>query len=236
MRVLERSVAYGAEMIRYTLSFTSRADMAITVHPDLCVSVAAPPGTAPDDVDDRVRHRAAWILRQLRRFEEYHPLPFPRRFVSGESHFYLGRQYRLRVQRGEEEVRLQRPFLIVRAAKTDDVVRIAELLRAWYRERAKEIFPQRVEHCLRSAPQLAKERPRLQIREMKKRWGSCSASGTITLNHELIKASSSCIDYVIVHELCHLVVPRHGQEFYQLLRLHMPDWERRRAQLNAWFR
>jgi len=227
-----RRVRFGNETISYGLTFSSRARLSISVHPDSRVSVVAPAGRSVEDVDARVRARAAWILAQRRRFERYQPLPVARRFITGESHRYLGRQYRLAVIRGEERVRLAGPYLHVALANPPDAAHVESLLYAWYRERALATFQRRVEALIRTVPSLGRGLLAIKVRRMTRRWGSCTKAGLITLNVELVKAPISCIDYVIVHELCHRLVMSHGPQFYRVLSRHMPDWERRRERLN----
>lgn len=230
--VQERTVACGSDIVRYRLSYAARETLQIRVRPDREVAVLAPIGRTPEEVDDKIRSRAGWIRQQLRDLDLYYPLPQPRRFVSGETHWFFGRQYRLRVVDGHDAVQPKRPFLIVATREPDNAPRTGELLEAWYRQQAAEAFPKRLRQCMRSARTLVDRAPRLQVRKMSRRWGSCSPSGTITLNVDLVKASSLCIDYVIMHELCHLKVMNHGAEFYTLLSRYMPDWEQRRRRLN----
>lgn len=230
-----RFVPFGQSSIRYQLFFSERQTLQLTVKPDLEVHAIAPVGTSPGSVDEKVRSRAPWILRQLREFALYHPLPQPRRYVSGESHSFLGRQYRLRVQPGPDAVELRRPFLVVASTSPESTSRTRELLERWYRRQAERVLREQMGKCLRLTRALRLEPPRLRIRRMRRRWGSCTPSGTITLNVDLVKASTACIDYVIVHELCHLREPTHGPEFYALLSRYLPDWRERRQQLNGGF-
>lgn len=228
-----REIQCGSKVVSYTLAFAPRERLSISVHPDLRVTAIAPLGRAAEEIDARVRARANWILKQRRRFERYHPLPQPKRFVSGETHWYLGRQYRLRVSAGEESVALRGAYFDVTVADRANTGRIKALLDRWYRTRAKVVFPYRLAQCVQATSALVHRAPVLRIQKMTRRWGSCTEAGTIILNLELIKAPISCIDYVIVHELCHLKVMSHGLEFYRTLSRYMPDWERRQDRLNA---
>jgi predicted metal-dependent hydrolase len=227
-----RTVSVGSDEIRYRLLYASRNTLQIRVHPDLEVTAVAPLGNLPEEIDATVRSRAPWIRRQQREFGTYQPLPQPRRFIGGETHRYLGRQYRLRLSKGEDGVRLQHPFLLVCTPAPTDSARVKELLGAWYRERAGEVFPERLAHCVRVLRPILATIPPLHIRTMTRRWGSCSRGGTITLNVELVQVPTPCVDYVIVHELCHLREPNHGAAYYDLLSLFRPDWRERRARLN----
>ena len=156
-----------------------------------------------------------------------------RRYVSGESHLYLGRQYRLKVTRGEHSnVRMLRGKLLVESEQPGNADITRELISAWYRSKALEKFPERLEICLKCFRDAEGVRPKaLIIRNLRLRWGSMSPSGRLMLNSRLIEAPIAAIDYVIMHELCHTRVPNHGKKFYDLLRRVMPDWQPRKDRL-----
>lgn len=230
-----QTVRYGTTTIEYALHFAERKTLAIEVHPDLQIAVIAPAGTSTAEVDQQVLRRAPWILKRLREFERYLPHRPPRQYVSGETHLYLGRQYRLKVVtqfEGAERVKLARGWLFVYTADRKDSNRIKQLVDAWYRRHAQRVFAERLEACFPRVEKLGVDYPALQVRRMKTRWGSCTAEGKILLNLELIQVSKRYIDYVIVHELCHLKEHHHGAEFYALLDRVLPDWRERRKRLN----
>jgi predicted metal-dependent hydrolase len=231
-----RTLRYGNTLIEYTLSFSARETLAIHVYPDLRVGVDAPLDSPLEQIEAKVRKRAAWILKQQRELTRYaFELP-PREYVSGEAYRYLGRQYRLKVlPLGglPERVRMDRGQIVVRVPDPGDRERVKTLLEAWYRKHAERVFAERLAEWLpRFAPHGLTSPPALVIRRMKSRWGSCTPEGKITLNLKLISAPRRCIDYILVHELCHLVHPNHSPAFYQLLTRLIPDWETRREQLN----
>ena len=223
---------YGGKNISVALSFRERKRLTISVHPDGTVTALAPIGRSVEAVEKHLYKRRSWIAKQLRYFRQYQPGPAKRYYVSGETWLYLGRQYRLRVNQSEEnEVKLQGGYINVDVPKPSDPVAVAKALDRWYRIRAGSVFRTRLNHCcngLLSSP----DGVELRIRKMKTRWGSCSKSGVITLNLELIKAPTRCIDYVITHELCHLKIHDHRPAFYRLLNRYMPDWEKQKARLN----
>ena len=228
------AVLWGRTRISYEYRFAERKTLAISVHPDLRVTVVAPSGTELESIRRKVRKRGAWIRKQWREFELYLPKQPPRRYVNGESHRYLGRQYRLRAEQGEEDrVKCLRGYLRVTTLDEPTPEQSKRLLARWYRDRAECIFGERLHVCWKRAAREGIPRPRLTIRRMSKRWGSCSPEGRITLNLELIKAPKDCIDYVIMHELCHLKEAHHGPRFWALLGRVMPDFEARKRQLNV---
>jgi predicted metal-dependent hydrolase len=110
--------------------------------------------------------------------------------------------------------------------------RIAQLIDRWYRRHARRVFEERLKACYPRVESMGIPYPDLAMRTMKSRWGSCSAAGRMTLNLKLIQVPRSMIDYVILHELCHLKEHNHSPAFYALLDRVLPDWRERRERLN----
>lgn len=228
-------VEYGRSCIEFLLRSSSRKTLAIHVHPDCSVEVVAPIGSPIEAVLAKVRKRGDWILTQLRRFDEYALALPPRKYRSGETHRYLGRQYRITVEsaQGKPGVTLEKGRFRIRAGEPSTQRQRKRILESWFKAKAREIFQARLEISLvRFHPQDRISVPQLKLLPMKKRWGSCSHNGTIILNPQLMAAPRECIDYVITHELCHLLEPRHSPRFFRLLKRAMPDWEKRREKLN----
>lgn len=225
------TLRYGDDTIRYEVRFLdSRRTLAIEVHPDSRVLVRAPLGCSEELIAERVQRRAAWISRQLAEFEGYRPRTPARQYIGGESHLYLGRQYRLRVLQADTSgVKLTRGRLIVSHPGAPDPGRVRALLHRWYLDRARQVFGEVLDASLvhfRHA-----QRPRLIVRSMQSRWGSLSPAGSMTLNSSLIRAPRPCIEYVVTHELCHLKYRDHDARFFRLLGRVMPDWEQRKRRL-----
>ncbi len=230
----EMSIQYGRKRIDYDLSYSARRTLAIDVNPDLSVVVTAPKHATDAAVEEKMQKRASWIVQQQRFFENYLPALPPRRYVSGESHRYLGRQYRLRVHEGSEEaVKMARGQINVYLTGTSKKTHIKTLVVGWFRQRAKVIFRDRFDEMAAKAHRHGIDADNFEIRRMKNRWGSCTKEGRILLNPDLIIAPKSCIEYVIIHELCHLKEHNHGPAFYRLLEKLMPDWKQRCDRLNA---
>ncbi len=224
----------GRERIPVELSFGERKRLTLSVHPDRSITAIAPVGRSVEEVMAHLNRRRTWIVRQRNHFEKYLPAPEPRRYVSGETHYYLGRQYRLKVRSADRTgVKLSGGYLHVWTPTPDKPKKSEAALSDWYRERAEAVFHARMERLLEAAPALKSESLRLRVRSMRKNWGTCSPSGTITLNTHLIKVPSHCIDYVIAHELCHLKFHNHSPAFYRLLSRYIPDWKTRKERLEA---
>jgi predicted metal-dependent hydrolase len=157
----------------------------------------------------------------------------PRRYISGESHYYLGRQYILHIVEthgcaskncaSKNSVNFKgRSFEIVCNRKSQ----AESLMKEWYRERAKIKFAEIAEPIIQRFKKYNVEPSSLYIQHMENRWGSCTSKGKIILNTELIKVPKLCIEYVIIHELCHLLYRNHTSDFYRLLTVEMPDWKK----------
>lgn len=233
MKASRRSVEFGSARIEYELEYRPRRDLAISVHPDLSVSVVCSPGRSVEEVDAAVRRKAPWIIRHRLRYTELHPLPGVKRFIPGETHRYLGRQFRLRVEHGEARiVIISRPFLVVQVRHSDGSEVVQRIVADWYRLQAKRVLDQQVQLVLERHPHLATKGTRFCVRRMARRWGSCSPTGLITLNPELVRAPRACIEYVIVHELCHRKALNHGPRFRRLLARVLPDWRARKDRLD----
>lgn len=228
-------VECAGEHVAVALAFQARERLSISVHPDGTVTALAPVTRSLDEVLAHLNRRRSWIARQRRHFQKYQPLPAEKRYVPGETHLYLGRQYRLRVRCSEDaSVRLLGRFfeVCVRAPKEPQI--IAAAMQQWYRSHAERIFRDRMKACLQAASALKLHVDvSLRIRPMDRRWGSCSRAGLITLNTELVRMPLHCIDYVIMHELCHLSVHDHSPAFFRLLGRCMPDWRQRKERLDS---
>jgi predicted metal-dependent hydrolase len=233
MPLLADEVRWGRTTIPYRYVYAKRKTLAITVHPDLTVAVAAPEGVPLAAIRGRVRKRAPWIRTAWREFELYLPKQPPRRYVSGETHRYLGRQYRLKVRPAREEsVKLERGYLSVTCSRGSDSETVRRLVQEWYQRHAEHVFDERLQVWAELLKRKRIPTPAMRVRRLAKRWGSCAPSGEIILNVELVKAPKDCIDYVIAHELCHLSERNHSRRFWRLMDHLMPDWKNRRMLLN----
>ena len=233
MTVERHHVVYGEHGIDFAVVRRHRKTLEIAVEPDASVVVAAPLDAPIEAIAEKVRKRAAWIRGQQRFFSQFIPRTPERRYLAGETHLYLGRQYRLKVVRsGRPAVEMVRGFIIVHSREPDRPEVTRRLVERWYRDHARAKFMERLEVSLSRFPDPEAFRPRgLIVRRMEKRWGSLSPSGRLLLNRRLIEAPVDTIDYVIAHELCHMAEPHHGAAFYRLLDRVMPDWAGRKGRL-----
>ncbi len=222
-----RSIQYGTKEIFYELQRSKRKTLAIEVHPDSSVHIIAPKESSMKDIDSKVEKRASWIIKQQQYFEQFLPRTPERQYISGETHFYLGKSYLLKVITGNtNQVKLKAGRLEVTCKETINQELVKKLLAKWYYEHAEKKFNKLAIDAFAKFKEYDIKMPNIEIRRMAKRWGSCNTVDKVTINPEIIKASSKCIEYVLTHEMCHLVVPKHNKEFYNTLKSIMPNWKK----------
>lgn len=223
------SIQFGSKKITYELGFFKRKSLGITVTPEMNILVKAPNEASLEKIRAIVLKRAPWILKQQDFFLSFHPKTPPKKFVGGESHLYLGKTYRLKVTVGKKnEVRLKGREIEVHC-KTKR--RVEHLLTSWYTNQARIKFDEIAQPWIEQFKTNKVAPSAITLREMKNRWGSCTPKSKIILNPDLIKAPKQCIEYVIVHELCHLVHHDHTQRFFDLQQKMMPGWEKWKMKL-----
>lgn len=234
---MERSkIRYGDEIIQFHICYIpeKRNKISIHVYPDGAVQVDSPEDAPISDIKKAVTKRARWIYKHVQKVRLQTEFALQRHYVNGESHFYMGRRYKLKlikVTRMEPSVRLFRGCIEVRTRDKSTSV-IKKQLLEWYRDHANDVFPKRMEALVDKVSWL-KEIPQWKLLSMTKQWGSCSPKGVISLNPHLVKAPRECIDYVLLHEMCHLKEHNHSQRYYRLLSQAMPGWELIKAKLDG---
>ncbi|MCZ8517562.1 SprT family zinc-dependent metalloprotease [Paenibacillus filicis] len=203
-----------------------RRKLTITVERDRSIVVHAPEGTSDEKIQQVVESKRQWIYEKIGHPQKYQELPHApgKETVSGESALYLGRQYRIEVIKTDaNEIQFSQRFLI--PAK---LAKQAEALREWYIGKAKEKIVPRVMH---HAHQLGVDVAMVKIVDNRYRWGSCTVNDNVNFNWRLIKAPMFVIDYVIVHELAHLIESNHTPRFWNIVRAQTPKMEKAKAWL-----
>lgn len=223
------AIQFGSRTIDFRLEYSDRKSLGITVTPEMQVLVKAPADTSMEKVKEKIKKKAPWIIKQQSFFLSFQPKTPERKYASGETHLYLGKQYRLQIQIGNDEsVKLKGKFIEVVAREKS---RAKALLHVWYLQHARTRFHVIAEPLIDKFKKYQVEPSAIVLREMPTRWGSCTAKGKIILNPELIKAPKGCIEYVIIHELCHLIHHDHTQKFIDLQTKEIKDWEKWKMKL-----
>lgn len=213
----------------------------IKVHPDQRVVATVPYDASEDAIVDAMHKRARWVWQSINDFAKQKDTVLHKRYVSGETQFYLGKRYVLKVIVDAEQVpsvKLSRGKLNVTIKHEvskdidDRVVKIKPLIDKWYQHKAKAIFHERLAELLPKATWVTGI-PSFRVMAMKKQWGSCSTKGNLMLNPHLVKAPKECINYVILHELCHITEHNHSDKFWRLLTQVMPNWKEVKAKLDG---
>ena len=200
-------------------------NITLKVRPNGEAILTVPNSASDEHIKFIIQKRAKWIS-QKRAFFASFKMP-QKEYVSGEDFRYFGRSYRLKVvQSKEERVKLQRGYLELFVKDKSDIKRKENLIYEWYHEKAMLCFFNILQEFNKIVKQDIKS---VKIRQMKTRWGSCNPyKSYINLNIELIKKPKACIEYVVFHELAHLLYPNHSKKFYDYLTLYMPDWQKRK--------
>ena len=228
----EQKFIYGDLEIKVEVEFSKRKHLSLIVYPDSRIIARAPLKSKQKKVNLIIQKKLNWITKKLEYFDKLEPILPPKEFVSGETHYFLGRPYRLKIQYGKKsKIKLVDKFIEIETSSPTDNKKIKKLMMNWYKIGAKEILSERFLKYLSNFLEAKTAHPELKFRKMKRRWGSCSNKNVIILNTELIKATFYSIDYIIVHELCHLIHHGHNKKFYQLLKSRMPDWKERKKKL-----
>jgi predicted metal-dependent hydrolase len=224
---------FGTFVYEYQLIKQDRKTLSLTVTPDLRLIVKCPIKTDPARIESFLQKKWFWLEKQLTFFKKYQRKLYEKEYVSGEGYLYLGRQYKLVVKKSKEDLAsLTRGQLIIHTTKqVTNSHHNKKLIDAWFTEKTIAVFQNRFAEMLLRFDY--KQSPVLSIREMKKRWGSFLNKEKIFLNPKLIHTPKDCIDYVIVHELCHLKYKNHGSLFWKLLDEKFPKWEKVKEKLET---
>ena len=234
---MKRTVAFGDQELIYILEQKQVKNLNLRIRKDGSVYVSANPMVPADEVDDFVIRKSEYITRAVNQFhmmQQYQPEP--KRYVSGETFYFQGRGVRLQViQDKKDSLISDGVYIFLRVKDPDDFDKKRRMVTKYLDQQCREIFEQELNELYPVFQKYDVVKPQLRIRDMDTRWGSCLAKkGIITLNKRLLEAPRNCIQYVVMHELCHLVHPNHSKHFYQFLTMMMPDWKQRKEALDKY--
>ncbi len=225
---MQLSFQYEYNTILFDVSYSRRKTISISVAAPGLVRVAAPAGLSEKEVIKHVKRKARWIVHKLDEVQNTTTTPMKKQFINGEPFMYLGSNYPLQliIDAGLKNpvVELYRGKLMV-TSPTGDKEAIKKGIEVWYRIKAREQFRERLEYY---QPIVGVIPTKVRIKDQQKRWGSCSSLGNLNFNWRAVMAPSPVLDYLIVHELCHLVHLNHSQDFWHLVCSIIPDYKEMR--------
>ena len=236
MRKNDRINACG-RTISYEIVYSKkRKRAAILVRPDLGIEFRAPQGLSADIIRGMVERKAQWIVKKLEFFEANRLPDQSKQYSEGESYLYLGKEYPLKIVFTDS---INKPLAILKDSElrveipgntSEDQISflVKETIWSFYSERARE----EIEKLLRIySKKLGVVTPVFKVKHQKRRWGSCSADNVLRINFQLIMAPPDQLEYVVVHELCHVKEKNHSERFWKLVRELMPDYQEHRNNL-----
>ncbi len=224
---------FRGETFEYEIVFSNRKTLQLEVNPDSTILVRAPLKCPHSFIENFIREKSAWIFEKTKLMEQKSAAKKRREFTEGSKHLFLGDFYELKLIKGAIiDVFIENDKIVISSPKELSEESIESILYQWYTYRANEHFIDSLRRCIKIFPRDKHPIPIIKIKKMRTRWGSMSTSGNMSLNIELIRASEKCIDYVVMHELCHLIHQNHGAGFYQLQESLVPDWKELKFELN----
>jgi len=224
-------IEYGTQTIEFEITYRSRKTIEIGVEPPDVVTVVAPEGIADDVLLKHVKAKAKWIVQKLYEMKEIQSQHLDREYVNGEAFMYLGRNYSLRVVHDQV---LKQPVTKLYQGKfiittpIDDQLQLKASMEAWFRQKTLQKVEERIAYYQKY---FDVEPTVVKVKEQKKRWASCTSKRELLFNWRCVMAPSFALDYIVVHEMCHMLHMDHSKDFWSLLNRIMPDYEKRREWL-----
>lgn len=226
---MKSKVKFGTKEIKFSIEFKNRKTTSISVEPPNNILVVAPLGMKEEEVKEIVKSKGTWIVQKLFEFRNIESKKVNREFVNGESFMYLGRNYSLQIHVDEtiqnnSFVKLYRgKFHVYVKEKSDKLIKAA--MEAWYREKTEEQVKKRIKYYQKF---FNKKPTTIKVKEQKKRWASCTSNDELLFNWRCVMAKSTSLDYIVVHEMCHMYHKNHSHEFWKLLSSVINDYEVRK--------
>lgn len=233
--MLNKKSTHRIEDIEFTVIYSRRRTLAIFIKPDASVTVRVPHLTTYKTICMVVNEKAEWIRKHRAYYAGNHNNTSPKSYSEGENHLFRGNPFELKIEQSKKSyILFSDDKIVVGLSKTGNSKEIKKVLYAGYKKEAEKILPDFLQTITLRFKEYGLNPSKLIIRTMKRRWGSCSNKGVITLSTELIKLSDIYIEYVIIHELCHLKHHNHGTGYYKLLTELFPDWKQIRKEMKKY--
>jgi len=229
-----RNIIVESREISYILERKNVKNVNLRIRKDGSVYVSASRMVPCEEIDKFIRSKGTYVLNAIDRFHDLaQHEPLPKQYASGETFYIQGRQLRLQVSQAKKDaVSSDGVYIFLEVKDENDVEKKRRLVTRFLDEQCKTVFSEILDELYPLFEKYGVEKPALRIRDMKTCWGTClTKKCIITLNKRLLAAPRNCIEYVVMHELCHLIHPNHSKHFYELLSALMPDWKERKQLL-----
>ncbi|WP_029452423.1 M48 family metallopeptidase [Clostridium algidicarnis] len=222
---MKESFVYKDEKIEYEIIYSKRKTMEISIKPPDKITVRVPMRLPKYKIIERLTEKGDWILKHLNNFKAIDYKPINREFINGEKLLYLGREYNLIIYedylRKKPEVYIEEGHIVVRL-KENNKADVEKSLELWYRKEALNYILGSIKQYEKIFNKKSKD---IVVKEQKKRWGSCTYDNRLLFNWRCVMASPQAIDYVILHEMCHIVHKDHSKNFWNLVESIMPSYK-----------
>jgi len=233
--IIQDSIQFGTTRIGYDIVYSDKRNNAsLAVYPYKQVEIVVPNTLKREHIQALVRKKADWVVKQLVWFDEIAQVESTKEYVSGETFLYLGRQYRLKIEKGagRPQAKLIGGHFLISLPKHMEQSKHKKAVKAliwrWYRAQAHDTIGRAIKYYSR---RLGIPEAQFIIKNQYKRWGSCTSKGTLIFNIRAVMAPMSQMEYIVAHELCHIKHNSHSHKFWNLLRAIMPDYEERKERL-----
>jgi predicted metal-dependent hydrolase len=221
----------------YKLVYSRRRSIGISINPESGVIIRAPYRTSLKAIDDIIREKTDWINKHLANFSSLIRLNSDLKYIDSEIHYYLGKENILRIINAEKSyIRQYENIIEIGLNRSYDSIIVKKILKIWYKKQARETFRIVLNDILLKYKDYDFQPSGFTVRTMKSRWGSCTSKGKIALSSELIRMPEIYLEYVILHELCHLKHHNHSHEYYRLLSEVFPTWRSVRKEIKRYVR
>ncbi|MDQ8747870.1 M48 family metallopeptidase [Elizabethkingia miricola] len=228
---MRESIQYGKQEIYFDLQYSKRKTIGVKILPDTSVFVVAPLETPLEKIKESLLKKAHWIYKQQSYFLNFDATAISYQIKSGYTILYLGRQYKLIVEKSDKEEVSYKGNLFLITVKNKEKAKI--LFDKWLKQRAYSKISEIAKPIIKKFSDRFNIPNHIYFQDMPTRWGSCTIKNKLIFNPKLIHTPKRCIEYVVMHELCHTIHKHHNQDFFDLLTLMMPDWEKRKEKLDS---
>lgn len=220
------TITIAGRDISYTVSYKNRKTIQLKIIGADRLAVSAPPNTSLAELDRMIRTKASWIAKKMLHYRQLAANPVNASWQHGAALLFMGKPYTISIHPAARHSRVELSEDVITVTTAGNTAAaVPGLLKAWYVNQAAALLPGRTAEW---SGKLGVQPNRIVIKEQQTRWGSCSSLGNINYNWRIIMAPASVIDYLVVHELCHLRVPNHSADFWRLVGACLPDFKERR--------